>query len=213
MQKLDLSLDIPGAPFVRFVRPEPDVEIDLDLDLNFDPPGLTGDRGGAPVAASARLASLPQRTQSPQPPHHFDQPSLSGDSVPLQQQVREAMALLHQPDTLEVRPAATLMGDLNCKSIRVRGELSGTLVASSVVLLEHESVLRGVVRDSETVIVAGTVAGSPNGLAIRCNGLVVLASSARVVGHIQCRSVAIYEGARLVGTIQPLTRDVPPVSA
>lgn len=203
MQKLNLSLDIPDAPFVRFLSPESDIEIDLDIVPDFDPPDPAYAQGGASAAASVRLAQLPQNAQGPGPAHPFDQPSPCGDGAPVHQQVREAMARLHQPDTLEVRPAATLMGDLNCKSIRIRGELSGTLMASSLVLLERGSVLRGVVRDAEMVIVAGTVAGSPNGLAIRCNGLVVLASSAQVIGHIQCRSVAIYEGARLVGTIQP----------
>lgn len=205
MQKLDLSLDIPGAPFVRVVSPEPDVEIDLDLVSDFALHASVYAQGGATVAVPERQAQRPPNAQGPWPDHHFDQSPLSLDAAPVRQQVREAMAVLYQPDTLEVRPAATLMGDLNCKSIRIRGELSGSLVASSLVLLEQESVLRGVVREAEMVIVAGTVAGSPNGLAIRCNGLVVLASSAQVIGHIQCRSVAIYEGARLVGTIQSIS--------
>lgn len=203
MQKLDLSLDIPGAPFVRWVPPEPDMEIDLDLVLK--PPDPLGAHGVSSGAASPSFGPLPSHPQGPQASHQDDQPSPNRDEVPVYQQVKEALALLHQPDTVEVRPAATLMGDVNCKSIRIRGELSGTLMASDVVFLEEESVLRGVVRDAATVIVAGTVAGSPNGLAIRCNGLVVLASSARVVGHIQCRNVAIYEGARVVGTIQART--------
>jgi cytoskeletal protein CcmA (bactofilin family) len=55
------------------------------------------------------------------------------------------------------------------------------------------------------VILAGSVVVAPNALAIRCSGLVVLAQSARVIGHIQCRSIAIYEGARVVGTVQSFT--------
>ena len=166
MQKLDLSLDIPDAPYIRCVQ------------------GPWG----------AGMPTLPASAGDPQ---HDDQVRRS----PLEGQGAEMMPLRKQVFP-SGQPAATLSGDVVCHSLRLQGELSGSLVAKGLVHVEREAVVNGVIQRAEMVIVEGTVAGPANAVAIRCNGLVVLGESARVVGHIQCRSVAIYQGACVVGTIQ-----------
>jgi cytoskeletal protein CcmA (bactofilin family) len=191
MQKLDLSLDIPGALIVHYEAP------DDDLELDFDQPTLSSPTDPRGAARLESLEGSPTHT-------HASGKAGSLNEASIHEQLCQALQLLGQPDTLEVAPAATLLGDVNCRSIHIKGELSGALSSGGVVMLDPESVVKGIIRNAEFVVVAGTVAGSPNGVAIRCNGLVILAGSARVVGHIQCRSIAIFEGACLVGAVQPL---------
>lgn len=270
MQKLDLSLDIPGAPIVRQAPPEPDL-FDLAW-VSQAPPGDTnaaasgypalkghdavsrplpggvaaaqgveGQGGGrrrphlravpAPMAAAAPDSVAPGLAAPVQPhadnrtphdeadrqgahpahgvPHEpkvlqAQELSVSPEDAQVRQKVLAALRDLQPSETSTVPVAATMAGDLVCKSIRVQGELCGSVKASGLVYLEDGAVLNGQILGAEIVILAGTVSADVNQVAVRCSGLVVLAQSARVVGHIQCRAVAIYEGACLVGTVQCL---------
>jgi cytoskeletal protein CcmA (bactofilin family) len=177
----DFGLEIPGATIVRRYDP-PEV---TDLDRR-ELPGLAASEPALGAAIS----------------HASDLGGASPESVRLTQSIHEAFGQLDRNDTLDVAPAATLIGEIHCQSIRIRGELTGAVSALGVVRVEPDAVVRGPIRGAQCVLVEGTVAGPVHGLAIRSEGLVLLAANARVIGHIQCRSVAIFEGASLVGTIQ-----------
>jgi cytoskeletal protein CcmA (bactofilin family) len=200
MQKLDLSLEIPGAPIVSHLVPDADSELDLDQPSllhsieHFETGYMTQNAGRVSVEKLINTRGSSRKTYNV-------------NEASVHQQLHKAMEWLSQPDTLEVASAATLFGEVNCRSIHIKGELNGTLSSGGVVMLDPDAILKGTIRNAEFVIVAGTVAGSLNEAAIRCHGLVILAGSAKVIGHIQCHSVAIFEGACLVGTVQPLPYD------
>ena len=212
MRKLDLSLDIPDAPYILCVQGS------NGLDPQREPAGL---RNGVaaqsddwrrefvprgPVSGGGGLRALPSAQTKMAVNQMFSEEvcSMRAEGQRIRQKMCESWQHLDPAQTLVVRPAATLSGDVVCHSLRLQGELRGSLMASGWVHVQPEAVFNGIIQRSDMVIVEGTVAGLANALAIRCNGLVVLAKSARVVGHIQCRSVAIYEGASVVGTIQAL---------
>ncbi len=259
MQKLDLSLDIPGAPIVRYAGPEPEWEnvpaldaeasfaaplrvvgLDVVVDAPRDEPALPkapehADAG--PWQGRSAEDGLAEAQARRRPPHLRAVPSVRAapvaapeavaggsevgarsredfeqeeattapvrpEDAEVRQKVLEALRRVGATETSTVPAAATVAGDLTCKSIRVQGELRGSVTASGLVYLEDGAVLNGRIKEADMVIVAGAVSAAVNQVAVRCNGLVVLAESARVVGHIQCRAVAIYEGARVVGTVQ-----------
>ncbi len=209
MQKLDLSLDIPDAPYIRCVRGPWGAGMPKLPESAGNPQHHDQVRGSILEGQGAEM--MPLRTQvfpSGQPKVAVSQlvpdeiSSLVAEDLRIRHEVRQSLQHLEQAQTLVVRPAATLIGDVVCHSLRLQGELSGSLEAHGLVHVEREAVVNGVIQRAEMVIVEGTVAGPANAVAIRCNGLVVLGESARVVGHIQCRSVAIYQGACVVGTIQ-----------
>ena len=209
MQKLDLSLDIPNAPYIRCVQgpwgagmPTLPVSVgDPQHDDQVRRSPLEGQGAEMmPLRKQVFPSGQPQMAVSQLVPDEIS--SLVAEDLRIRHKVRQCLQHLEQAQTLVVRPAATLSGDVVCHSLRLQGELSGSLVAKGLVHVEREAVVNGVIQRAEMVIVEGTVAGPANAVAIRCNGLVVLGESARVVGHIQCRSVAIYQGACVVGTIQ-----------
>jgi cytoskeletal protein CcmA (bactofilin family) len=212
MQKLDLSLDLPDAPYIRCVQGPTGVavlQVPASVGDHIAPPQADRGRGSRSHGPSADAAPVRQqalpRVQPKMPLSQFVPDgisSLMAEDLRIRHKVRQSLQHLEQAQTLVVRPAATLSGDVVCHSLRLQGELSGSLEASGLVHVEREAVVNGVIQRAEMVIVEGTVAVPANAVAIRCNGLVVLGESARVVGHIQCRSVAIYQGACVVGTIQ-----------
>ncbi len=197
MHKLDLSLDIPGAPVVYRVRSEePGVEMipappPYEEDLWANEPSMAP----ATRPQAARFVSAGAR-------HDVARSPLTADDLRVRQCVTEALNRAERTETSVVPAAATMSGDLVCHAIQIQGELSGSVSASGLVYVEANAVLNGHIKSAEMVILAGTVVVAPNELAIRCSGLVVLAQSARVIGHIQCRSIAIYDGARVVGAVQ-----------
>ena len=210
MQNLDLSLEIPGAPIVNRLTPEDDHEIDLDqshpidsMKNSYHPPHAT---------ENVRIPSMNQYgvPSDTEPFIHrskWSKESDESDQNFIHQQLHEAMARLKEPGSLEVASAATLVGEINCHSIHVKGELNGALSSGGVVLIDSDAVLKGMIKNAEFVVVLGTVTARANEVAIRCHGLVILAASAKVIGHIQCRSVAIFEGTCLLGTVQSIPSD------
>ncbi|MES2887121.1 MAG: polymer-forming cytoskeletal protein [Pseudomonadota bacterium] len=189
MQKLDLSLDIPGAPFVR----------------NMPVEGEQGDSGDGerPHPASSVFGFSMQRAATALAVETLPLPtSVAADDLEVREKVIEAFKQFGRTEMSVVPADATVRGHLTCKSIRIQGELTGSVCASGLVVVEEGAVLNGQVVQAEIVVMFGTVAATVNQAAIRCKGLVVLAESARVIGHVQCGAVAIYQGARLVGTVQ-----------
>lgn len=213
MQKLDLSLDIPDAPYILCVKGSHGVDPHqeaVSVRAQIASQQITAGWGaGSHTLGSQRAVRQPAPLRG-QPNMVGNQicpdemVSLMAEDLQIRQKLRHSWQNLDQSQTLVVRPAATLSGDVVCHSLRLQGELRGSLMANGVVHVEREALFNGVIRQAEMVIVEGTVVGPANALAIRCDGLVVLGESARVVGHIQCRSVAIYQGASVVGTIQAL---------
>lgn len=190
MQKLDLSLDIPGAPFVRYAaaEPDPDTAEAYAVDAAWPMPG--------PLEAHPARSVWVDKSAS------TESGELAAEDVEVRQKVMDALRQFGHAEMSVVPSDATVQGDLVCKSIRIQGELSGSVSASGLVWVEEGAVLNGRVLEAEMVVLFGTVATAVNQAAIRCSGLVVLAESARVIGHVQCGAVAIYQGARLVGTVQ-----------
>lgn len=191
MLKLDLSLDIPGAPFVRYVSVEGEQ-------------GGFADDTGPHSARSVFGISMPKAAAAAAleveaPPQSA---SVAADDLEIREKVIEAFKQFGRTEMSVVPTDATVRGNLTCKSIRIQGELTGSVCASGLVIVEEGAVLNGQILQAGIVVMFGTVAATVNQAAIRCIGLVVLAESARVIGHVQCGAVAIYQGARLVGTVQ-----------
>ena len=188
MQKLDLSLDIPGAPFVRYLPESDPARADADLASLAMSPGFGLSMPKTTAALKVDAAPVPA--------------ALAAEDLEVREKVIEALKQFGRSEMSVVPADATVRGDLTCKSIRIQGELTGSVRATGLVVVEEGAVLNGQVLQAEIVVLYGTVAATVNQAAIRSKGLVVLAESARVIGHVQCGSVAIYQGARLVGTVQ-----------
>lgn len=191
MHGLDLSLEIPGAPVVCRSR--------CAHSNAQHKPAITVFEDGIDVSLNSASwikppLMAPQDRLGVRPP--------MADEALVRQNVAEALRQATLGQTTVVPAAATMTGELACGAIQIQGELSGSVTASGLVYIERDAVLIGPVKGAEMVILAGTVLVPPHATAIRCTGLVVLAQSARVIGHIQCGSIAIYEGACLVGTVQ-----------
>lgn len=189
MQKLDLSLDIPGAPFVRYLPADSELGgADADMASIAMNPGFGFSMPDAAAALRVETAPVPA--------------AMAADDLEIRERVIEAFKQFGRTEMSVVPADANVRGNLTCKSIRIQGELTGSVCASGLVVVEEGAVLNGQILGADIVVLFGTVAATVNQAAIRCKGLVVLAESARVIGHVQCASVAIYQGARLVGTVQ-----------
>jgi cytoskeletal protein CcmA (bactofilin family) len=116
-------------------------------------------------------------------------------------------AWLVEAETLVIPADACLRGNFSAPCVHVKGVVHGKLTATrGPMVIDRGARVHGRVDASGTLVIAGHVLGRGGGPAVLARGDLHLASTARVSGAVRCVEVAIYEGARVAGSLGPLSR-------
>lgn len=170
------------------------------LDLSLDIPG-------APLNRCAYMPPIPiakSPPRSPRPPSAVHEGLGPIDELKVRERVNMVIAQLRSDGAVIVPSNAVMLGDITAPAVGVNGKVAGNVRATGSIHVRVGAAVHGTVDCKHCVLIAGTVTTGSNGVAIRSDDWVVLASTAHIVGHIKCRSVFIYDGAKVLGTIQPI---------
>lgn len=126
--------------------------------------------------------------------------------VPPLAMVNQFAAVLPDAETLVVPIGACLRGHFSAPCVHVKGTVHGSITATrGPLVVEAGAAVLGTVDSAGALVIAGQVRSPGRAPAVVARGSLQLASTARVSGEVRYVDVAIYDGARVAGTMLPLT--------